>query len=142
MIASVQGKFFYPKAAQPVIDVADWNIQQGGFTLVLGPVGCGKSALLKALLGELSPFNGEIQITYPVVAYCEQSPWLPNGTIREVISGHSELDEAWYQSVLRACALDRDAESWPDCDETLVGNKGVSLSGGQKQRIVSLNTFN
>jgi ABC-type transport system involved in cytochrome bd biosynthesis fused ATPase/permease subunit len=138
LIASVSGKFTWPGADEPVIDVDAWNIRLGKFHCVLGPVGCGKSTLLKAVLGELSDFQGTVSIASSGVAYCAQSPWIPNLTIRAVILNGASLDEVWYNTVLRACALTPDMAVWPKGDQSLAGSKGISLSGGQKTRLVSI----
>ncbi|KAF4311832.1 Metal resistance protein YCF1-like protein 2 [Botryosphaeria dothidea] len=135
IIASVQGSFAWNDDSEPVIDISEWNIRRRTFTLVLGPVGCGKSTLLKSLLGELSAFQGTIRTNYLGVAYSEQTPWLPNKTVRDVIVGHADFDDSWYQKVIKACALEHDMLSWPKGDETTVGTKGISMSGGQKQRL-------
>ncbi len=41
------------------------------------------------------------------IAYCSQTPWLPNTTIRKAVTRCEDdmVDEAWYKSCLRACAL-------------------------------------
>lgn len=137
-IASVSGRFSWSGASEPVIDIQEWEIRRGTITFVLGPVGCGKSTLLKALLGELSAFEGTILANYSSVSYCSQTPWLPNETIRKVIIGSSDLDELWYQKVIYACALDIDINNWPSGEKMVVGTKGVSISGGQKQRLVTI----
>jgi ATP-binding cassette subfamily C (CFTR/MRP) protein 1 len=107
-------------------------------TIVVGPVGCGKSTFLKGLLGETAKARGEIFISSSQIAYCDQTPWIINGSIRENIVAASQFDELWYQSVIQACALDIDLQRMPSGDSTVVGSKGVKLSGGQKQRLVSL----
>ncbi|KAI9845011.1 MAG: hypothetical protein M1837_005155 [Sclerophora amabilis] len=134
-IASVQGKYSWPEAAEPVIDITDWNIRRRTFTLLIGPVGCGKSTLLKCLLGELSGFEGTLRTSYLGVAYCDQIPWLPNETIRGLIIGNATFDEQWYREVISACALEQDLQNWPQGEESVVGSKGISLSGGQKHRL-------
>ena len=91
------------------------------------------------MLGEL-PFAGAIQVASRQIAYCAQNPWILNGTIRENICGFAgevDIDEQWYQSVVHACALDKDLEVLPDGDRSLVGIRGVTLSGGQRSRVVS-----
>mgnify|MGYP001202633108 CR=1 FL=1 len=40
----------------------DWTIRTGEHWVVLGPNGCGKTSLLKALTGYLTPTRGEIQL--------------------------------------------------------------------------------
>jgi ATP-binding cassette, subfamily C (CFTR/MRP), member 1 len=136
LIASVSGTFSWKDDAANVLDIDNWKVNRGAFSLVLGPVGCGKSTMLKVLLGELSSFKGKILTSYSGVSYCSQTPWLPNETVRTVITGTAAFDEAWYSTVLRACALEPDLQAWPSGDGTLAGTKGISMSGGQKQRLV------
>ncbi|KAH6995503.1 ABC transporter [Ilyonectria sp. MPI-CAGE-AT-0026] len=134
-IASVHGKFSWAEDEEPVLDIEEWNIQRRTLTMVLGPVGCGKSTLLKGLLGELGGFKGTIRANFSGAAYCDQSPWIPNDTVRNIIIGGSDWDEAWYQRVLHACALEHDLLTWPKGHDTVAGSQGISMSGGQKQRL-------
>ncbi|KAG8772811.1 hypothetical protein FRC15_002458 [Serendipita sp. 397] len=71
------------------------------------------------------------------VAYCAQLSWLEHATIRDNIVYGSPLgyDEARYDAVVAACALERDLEILPAGDMTEIGEKGVSLSGGQRARV-------
>lgn len=178
VIASISGKFSWPEEATsaqssdatpqdtsgdenqensahhekpPVIDISPRiDIHRQTLTLILGPVGCGKSTLLKALLGELSDFDGSVQTRFSgAVTFCDQTPWLPNEKIREIICGRSAQDTKmleekemgedadWYRRIINSCALERDIAMWPQGDQTSVGSKGISISGGQKQRLVS-----
>ena len=136
--AAIRGKFRWSKEAEHVLDIPDWKIARETFTLLLGPVGCGKSTLLKGLLGELPSFEGSINVAARGVAFCDQLPWLPNGTFRDIVLGNSDFDQTWYQSVIGACVLNEDLKQWPQGDQSVIGSKGVTLSGGQKQRTVSI----
>ncbi|KXH38580.1 ABC transporter [Colletotrichum salicis] len=109
--------------------------QNHHLTVILGPVGCGKSTILKAILGEATIFNGSVWISSKELAYCDQSPWVSNGSVRENIVSGTDFDAAWYDTVIHACALQVDLLQLSDGDATNVGSKGVSLSGGQKQRL-------
>ncbi|KAI3540901.1 ABC transporter [Colletotrichum abscissum] len=135
VIASVKGTFSWSDDSKPVIDIDNWNVRRRAFTLVLGPVGCGKSTLLKCLLGELSSFKGTISINFSGVTYCGQTAWIPNDSVRNIITGHAAFDPAWYHKVIKACALEQDIASWPNGDSTVAGTKGISMSGGQKHRL-------
>lgn len=117
---------------------ADVLIQDASCHVVLGPVGSGKSSLFNAILGELRLATGSAKLKMDSVAYCAQTPWLRNVSIRENIVGDAEFgfDAEWFTRVVTACALDRDFCSLPHGYETTVGSGGLSLSGGQKQRIV------
>ncbi|KAL5316922.1 hypothetical protein ACEPPN_015974 [Leptodophora sp. 'Broadleaf-Isolate-01'] len=115
------------------------SIPQGNLVMILGPVGSGKSVLLKAILGEIICSSGYIEISNRSIAYCSQSPWLINGSVEEAIrgyaSGAASSDETWYRTVLEACVLSRDMLNFASGDQTNIGSRGVKLSGGQKQRI-------
>ncbi|KAF3920935.1 hypothetical protein ABW20_dc0101989 [Dactylellina cionopaga] len=115
------------------------DILPGQTTILVGPVGCGKSTLLQTILGETTIHEGFVNFHCPLdaVAYCAQTPWLVNKSIRENIIGMSLFDADWYKEVVRCCALLEDLKLYDKGDKTLVGSKGVTLSGGQKQRIVS-----
>ncbi|ETS81268.1 hypothetical protein PFICI_06270 [Pestalotiopsis fici W106-1] len=104
-------------------------------TIVIGPVGCGKSTLLKGLLGESARASGSVHVSSLEIAYCDQTPWISNCSIRENIIFGSEFDANWYNTVLQACTLHVDVADMPGGDSVIVGSKGVKLSGGQKQRL-------
>lgn len=106
--------------------------------MLIGPVGCGKSTLLQAILGETTYTTGTILVNASQIAYCSQTPWLVNDTIRQNVLGASTFCADRYKQTIRACGLEKDIELFPDGDETFVGTQGVSLSGGQKQRLVRL----
>lgn len=69
------------------------------------------------------------------VAFCSQTPWLLNDTIRNNILFGCTYNARRYRRVLQACALVPDIEVLELGDKTEVGEKGTVLSGGQKARI-------
>lgn len=127
----------------PVLKDISINIPKSSMIAITGPVGCGKSTLMKSLLGEALLLSGGISISsdHGGIAYCDQNPWLVSGTIRENIVGYSTsnnpaVDAECYKTTLWACCLEEDLDDLPDGDGTKVGDNGSSLSGGQKKRIV------
>lgn len=120
----------------PTVSIEEIEIARGSFTVITGPIGCGKSTLLKGLLSETPYARGIVQVSTEDVAYCGQTPWIREGTIRDNIVGESELDASWYNSVISSCELDFDLSRMPDGDASMVGSRGLSISGGQRQRIV------
>ena len=119
-----------------VVNEATLSVPRGELTIITGPTGSGKSIFLKSIIGEAHIQNGEICIEEEVIAYCDQKPWMYNDSIRSIITGRGEVDEAWYQSVLRYCCLLQDLRELPDGDQTLGGSNGYKLSGGQQHRVV------
>lgn len=130
--------FGWDPEKDPLLKSINMAVPEGKFSMIIGPVGCGKSTLLKAILGELPPSpDGSVYTGTDQVAYCDQTAWHVNDTIRNSIIAASEFDEKWYSTVLQACALHEDMRQLPQGDQTMIGSKGVALSGGQGQRIVS-----
>lgn len=130
------GAFGYDTTKKPTLSDIFAEVPLGKFTMLVGPVGSGKSTLLKAFLGEVGIMAGSIQISSSEIAYCDQTPWHMNGTVRDSIIAFSPVDERWYQQVLDACALRQDLTQLPRGDLTTIGSKGIVLSGGQSQRVV------
>ncbi|KAF2396774.1 P-loop containing nucleoside triphosphate hydrolase protein [Trichodelitschia bisporula] len=112
-----------------------FSAKKGSVTVILGPVGSGKSILLKTLLGELHPQSGTVRIATPYVGYCGQAPWLRNATLRDNIIGAGTFDRVWYRTVIHLCALEYDLSQMPRKDLSLIGSRGITLSGGQKHRV-------
>ncbi|GKU22899.1 unnamed protein product, partial [Fusarium langsethiae] len=127
--------FGYDKNENPTLSNIDAVVPSGKLTLIVGPVGSGKSTLLKALLGEVGILQGSIHVSNSKIAYCDQTPWHMNGTVRDSIIAFSRPDERWYQKVLEACALKQDLAQLPRGDLSTIGSKGIVLSGGQSQRV-------
>ncbi|GMK54458.1 hypothetical protein CspeluHIS016_0110440 [Cutaneotrichosporon spelunceum] len=119
----------------------------GKLSVVSGPTGAGKTAILVGLLGEMDLVEGKSFLPkYPSqvdpstglrnsCAYAAQTPWLQQQSIKENILFGETLDEGRYEAVVDACALRTDFDILEDGDQTEIGAKGVSLSGGQKARV-------
>ncbi|EHA18088.1 hypothetical protein ASPNIDRAFT_129017 [Aspergillus niger ATCC 1015] len=121
--------------APPVLRDMTLTIQHGAVTMIVGPIGSGKSTFLETILGESLVLQGRADRDASPIAYCSQAPWLQSTTIRENILAGLPVDTVWYDTVLRACALEGDLARLPRRDKTPVGSNGIALSGGQKQRI-------
>lgn len=121
-----------------ILENINLEVASGSFIIISGPVGSGKSSLLRTILREITPSHGTIELAAQRIAYCGQRPWLPNGTIKEVIHGPTQLiDDRWYREIVEKCCLSHDFNSLPDGDRTHIGSRGLNLSGGQRQRVVS-----
>ncbi|ROV98723.1 hypothetical protein VMCG_06796 [Cytospora schulzeri] len=112
-VISILGATFpVGKDSQHVLRIMDLTCKAGSLTMVIGPVGSGKTTLMEAMLGEIQPSGGLMEkIVGP--------------------SGQRGFDEAWYRTVLWACALDKDVEQMPGGDHTSIGSRGPSIREGK-----------
>ena len=112
----------------------DLTIRQGESVLLRGPSGSGKTTLFRVLAG-LWPFGrGRIKLPKDArVLFLPQKPYLPIGTLKEVLSYPETPDhykDEDYREVLEACALEHLV---PRLAET--ANWSLVLSGGEAQRV-------
>uniref|UniRef100_A0A8C0FFP5 ATP binding cassette subfamily C member 8 n=1 Tax=Bubo bubo TaxID=30461 RepID=A0A8C0FFP5_BUBBB len=155
------GFFTWTPEGPPALSNIDIRIPQGQLTMIVGQVGCGKSSLLLAILGEMQKISGNIfwssctsdsetgeDVRYGIVlvfllnrlkrgsvAYASQKPWLLNATVEENITFESPFNKQRYKAVIDACSLQPDIDILPHGDQTQIGERGINLSGGQRQRI-------
>ncbi|XP_051544323.1 ATP-binding cassette sub-family C member 9-like isoform X1 [Myxocyprinus asiaticus] len=145
--------------------LSDINIRipTGQLTMIVGQVGCGKSSLLLAMLGEMQTISGKVfwskvpdceihldgnisghdtELSYEErsknrysVAYAAQKSWLLNATVEDNITFGSPFNKQRYKAVIDACSLQPDIDILPFGDQTEIGERGINLSGGQRQRI-------
>uniref|UniRef100_A0A7S4JUQ1 Uncharacterized protein n=1 Tax=Paramoeba aestuarina TaxID=180227 RepID=A0A7S4JUQ1_9EUKA len=118
------------------ITLSDINLRckTGRLTAIIGKVGCGKSSLISACLGEIPKVSGNVSMAGSV-AYAPQQAWIQNATLRDNIVFGQPFIMKKYLGVIDACCLEQDIAMLPGGDLTEVGEKGITLSGGQKQRV-------
>ncbi|XP_072339968.1 ATP-binding cassette sub-family C member 3 isoform X2 [Scyliorhinus torazame] len=133
-ITMLNGTFSWGKKDPVVLNGISMMIPQGSLVAVVGHVGCGKSSLVSALLGEMEKLEGRVAIQGSV-AYVPQQAWIRNASLKDNIVFGEPLSQHKYQQVLEACALITDLNVLPGGDQTEIGEKGINLSGGQKQRV-------
>lgn len=77
----------YPE--RPLFDDLSFLVKRGERVLIIGPNGCGKSTLIKILLGQIPPYSGVIEHGYHVeIGYYDQE----NQNLDE---SNTVLDELW-----------------------------------------------
>jgi len=122
----------------------DLDLTRSELVVLTGPVGAGKSVLVRALLGLIPTAGGTITwngepvddpstwFVPPRAAYVPQVPRLFSEPLADtVLLG---LSPAGLDRALRLACLDDDLTDMPDGLATTAGPKGVRLSGGQVQR--------
>ncbi|KAK2848336.1 hypothetical protein Q7C36_010018 [Tachysurus vachellii] len=143
----VNGYFTWTQGC-PTLSNIDIKVPFGALTMIVGQVGCGKSSLLLAALGEMQKISGSVTWNKlpdqeeeennrkrGSVAYVSQRPWLLNATVEENILFDMAPNKKRYAEVIEACQLQPDLDALPQGDQTVVGERGIILSGGQRQRI-------
>ena len=117
---------------EPLFQHASLDIKRGERVFLIGPNGCGKTTLLRLLLGQLAPSEGVVRLGTGVeLGYYEQSQ-------QSLHDGKTVMDEIW--------------DEHPQMTQTQVRNalavflftgedvfKGVgTLSGGERARVLLL----
>jgi len=144
--------FHFPNSENGVRGV-DLELVPGTLTVITGRVGCGKTTLLRALLGLLPLETGEIFwngekvanpgdfFVPPRCAYTAQVPRLFSNTLRNNILLGLEGSPEEIERATQLAVMDRDLEALDNKLETMVGARGVKLSGGQVQRTAAARMF-
>ncbi len=145
--------FRYGGAARPVFSDVDLDIPAGTFVAVTGPVGAGKSALARALLGLYPLEAGHVLLDgCPLefipqaeraarTGYLPQEPYLFSGAVRANIlptqpgAAPDAARQGTLDQAVTLAALADDLRSFPDGLESEIGELGIRVSGGQRQRI-------
>jgi len=128
------GNFKWGPDEPTVLHDINMSVKKGALTAIVGTVGCGKSSLISAMLGEMHKESGSVS-TIGKVAFVPQQAWIQNSTLKDNILFCVEENEKKYEGVVDSCALRTDLEILPAGDQTEIGEKGINLSGGQKQRV-------
>jgi ATP-binding cassette subfamily B protein len=137
----------YPDAARPALVDVTFRVEPGELVAVVGPVGCGKTTLARALgrMVEVAPgqlwFDGvdvtrlELAELRRRVALVPQEGYLFTATLADNLRyGAPGASLEQVERSAREARLEADVKGFPDGYQTLVGERGITLSGGQRQR--------
>ena len=131
---------------QEILKDLSLEIRKGETVAFCGHSGCGKSTVLKLLLGMYPPDSGEITVDgQPLTAawrglfaYVPQGNALLHGTIRDIVSfadpAHAGDEERLGQALRTACA-EEFVSGLEQGADTELGERGAGLSEGQTQRV-------
>jgi vitamin B12/bleomycin/antimicrobial peptide transport system ATP-binding/permease protein len=119
---------------KPLLDDVSFSLRRGDTALISGPSGAGKSTLFRAIAG-IWPF-GRGRVALPEgerVLFLPQKPYLPLGTIREVVSYPAPPEGVSDATLVEAL----DAVGLPALKDQLdeSANWALRLSPGEQQRI-------
>ncbi len=137
----------YPGAERPALIDLSFELRPGELVAVVGPVGCGKTTLARALGRMVEVPGGQlfldgVDITRlrladlrRQVALVPQEGYLFTASLADNLRyGEPEAAMERVEEAARQARLEGDIKGFPDGYATLVGERGITLSGGQRQR--------
>ena len=137
----------FPGAAEPLFNQLNFHVPSEKHTAITGSSGCGKTTLVRMLLGFTSPQGGEVLVDgIPLsqlsirsyrrqLGVVMQTARLNAGSIYDVISGGVQYSEEMIWEALERAAIADEIRSMPMQLETLLSDSGGNVSGGQVQRL-------
>ena len=132
-----------------ILDNISLKIHPGQYVAIVGRTGCGKSTLVRLLLGFEKPDRGgiyydgrdinkiDLKSLRKHIGVVTQNGRLFAGDIYSnivVAAPDLSLDDAWEAA--RIAGMDEDIRKMPMGMNTLISEGGGGISGGQKQRIM------
>lgn len=64
-----QASFSWGADEEPILKGINLEIREGSMVAVVGPVGCGKSSLISALVGEMDKLEGTVNTKVSVLIF-------------------------------------------------------------------------
>ncbi len=129
------------------------HLERGSFTVITGRIGCGKTTLLRALLGLLPRQTGEVRwngvrvedaaafFVPPRCAYTPQVPMLFSESIRDNILMGLRDERGKLEQAIHLAVMEQDLAEIDKGLDAMLGTKGMRISGGQRQRAAAARMF-
>ena len=137
----------YPGTSRPALLDVSFSVAPGELVAVVGPVGCGKTTLARAMGRMVEVPSGQLWIDgnditrltlsdlRGLVGLVPQEGFLFTASLAENLRyGDPEAPFSRVERAAQQARLEADIKGFPDGYETLVGERGITLSGGQRQR--------
>jgi ABC-type multidrug transport system fused ATPase/permease subunit len=132
---------------RPILMHTNLTLQTGKKYAIVGKSGCGKTTLVKLLMGYYSSYTGDI--TYDgtslrdlniekiqnMASVIHQSIYMFDDSIRQNICLYDIFEDKDLNAALITSGVDQFLRRMPDGLWSKVGENGSNLSGGQRQRV-------
>lgn len=158
IINSIEGNIYFKNVCfsyedKNIFEDLSFNITAGSSVALVGESGCGKSTIVKQIIGLLKVDEGSIYVDnndlsevnlnhfYNYVSYTSQESPIFDGTLRENIVFDKEISDKEIIEALKSVGLAWFYSSLSKGLDTEVGERGVMLSGGERQRLALARVF-
>jgi ATP-binding cassette subfamily B protein RaxB len=144
-----QLSFRYAEGEPWVLRDCSFSVEAGESVALIGASGCGKTTLVKLMLGLLKPTEGSISVgghdlhkfgprnVRSIIGAVMQDDQLFAGSVADNVSFFDHgADQDRIEAAARIAAVHDEIVAMPMGYHSLIGDMGSSLSGGQKQRVI------
>ncbi len=145
--------FGYEKGKTIINDIS-LHIKPKEFVAIAGKTGCGKTTLIRLILGLEKPDSGRIlydgidqsevdlkSLRKNMGAVIQDGRLFRDDILNNIIIGYNELDESDAWEAAHFAGIDEEIRELPLGMHTPIAENSADISGGQKQRILIARAF-
>ncbi len=141
--------FKYSKDGPTILDNVNLKVKKGEYLAIVGKTGCGKSTLMRLLLGFETPNQGAIyyggkdlstldlrSVRQKIGVVMQNGSLFPGDIFSNIIitSPWKTMDDAWEAA--KMAGIEEDIKAMPMGMHTMISEGAGGISGGQKQRLM------
>lgn len=146
-VVSISNLSFAYEKQNRVLDKINLHIEKGKKYVIVGKSGCGKTTLVKLLVGYYTEYSGKILYDntdlnmmnendiVQLSSIIHQNIYMFNESVYDNICLHEDYSKESIDKAVKASGLNDVIEKLPEGLLYEAGENGSNLSGGQKQRI-------